>query len=527
MCYHKKRTCTHSLLPAVLLLLGQLPKRSGTAADAGRQMLFCVWKMAADREGQALASQGGAGSKKYEERALRHLPAGLGARAECQGKNMKETHKNGGFGSRFGFVLACVGSAVGMGNIWLFPYRIGQNGGAAFLIPYFLFICIFGLVGLSAEFAIGRRARTGTLGSYRYCWESRGKGRLGALLGWIPLMGSLGIAIGYSIIVGWILRALWGSITGQILTEDAADYFAAATGPLGSVPWHCLVIAIAAAMLMFGAVKAIEKVNKVLMPAFFILFAILAVRVALLPGAASGYRFLLVPEWGALLRVDTWVMAMGQAFFSLSITGSGMIVYGTYLSGEEDILHSSVQTAVFDTIAAMLAAFAIMPAVFAFGIEPSSGPPLLFITLPNVFRQIPFGRVFAAFFFLSVAFAGITSLINMFEAVCESWQTRFAIGRKPAVAVCAAITLLVGLMIEEEAKMGAWMDFISIMVVPFGALLGAVSIYFVLGPGQIGQELARGRSAPLPGWFFPLARFVYVPLALVVFILGIVYHGIG
>ncbi len=440
---------------------------------------------------------------------------------------MQNKHKNGSFGSRVGFVLACVGSAVGMGNIWLFPYRVGQYGGAAFLIPYFLFVCIFGLVGLSAEFAIGRRAGTGTLGAYRYCWNARGKGRLGSLIGWIPLLGSLGIAIGYSIIVGWVLRALWGAVTGQILIQDAGEFFAGATGPLGSVPWHTMAIVIAALLLMFGATKGIEKANKVLMPLFFILFAALAVRVALLPGASEGYRFLLIPKWESLLQVDTWVMAMGQAFFSLSITGSGMIVYGTYLSKKEDILHASVQTAVFDTIAALLAAFAIMPAVFAFGIAPSSGPPLLFITLPNVFRQIPLGRVFAAFFFLSVAFAGITSLINMFEAVCESWQTRFGLGRRPAVALCAGITLAVGLLIEEEPKMGAWMDVVSIYIIPFGALLGAISIYFVLGRREIGEELNLGRKTPLPGWFFPLARYVYVPLALIVFLLGIAYHGIG
>ncbi|MDE7035672.1 MAG: sodium-dependent transporter, partial [Eubacteriales bacterium] len=404
---------------------------------------------------------------------------------------------------------------------------VGQYGVAAFLIPYFLFVCIFGLVGLSAEFAIGRRAGTGTLGAYRYCWNARGKGRLGSLIGWIPLLGSLGIAIGYSIIVGWVLRALWGAVTGQILIQDAGEFFAGATGPLGSVPWHTMAIVIAALLLMFGATKGIEKANKVLMPLFFILFAALAVRVALLPGASEGYRFLLIPKWESLLQVDTWVMAMGQAFFSLSITGSGMIVYGTYLSKKEDILHASVQTAVFDTIAALLAAFAIMPAVFAFGIAPSSGPPLLFITLPNVFRQIPLGRVFAAFFFLSVAFAGITSLINMFEAVCESWQTRFGLGRRPAVALCAGITLAVGLLIEEEPKMGAWMDVVSIYIIPFGALLGAISIYFVLGRREIGEELNLGRKTPLPGWFFPLARYVYVPLALIVFLLGIAYHGIG
>lgn len=440
---------------------------------------------------------------------------------------MQNKHKNGSFGSRVGFVLACVGSAVGMGNIWLFPYRVGQYGGAAFLIPYFLFVCIFGLVGLSAEFAIGRRAGTGTLGAYRYCWNARGKGRLGSLIGWVPLLDSLGIAIGYSIIVGWVLRALWGAVTGQILIQDAGEFFAGATGPLGSVPWHTMTIVIAALLLMFGATKGIEKANKVLMPLFFILFAALAVRVALLPGASEGYRFLLIPKWESLLQVDTWVMAMGQAFFSLSITGSGMIVYGTYLSKKEDILHVSVQTAVFDTIAALLAAFAIMPAVFAFGIAPSSGPPLLFITLPNVFRQIPFGRVFAAFFFLSVAFAGITSLINMFEAVCESWQTRFGMSHSFMAAACGVIAFGVGVFLEDGNKVGSWMDFITILVVPFGALLGAVSIYYILGWKEIGEELSAGRRQPLGKWFCSLGKYVYVPLAIFVFILGIIYGGIG
>lgn len=436
-------------------------------------------------------------------------------------------HQNGGFGSSFGFVLACVGSAVGMGNIWMFPYRVGQYGGGAFLIPYILFIVLFGLVGLSAEFAVGRRAGTGTLGAYEYCWNAIGKGKLGYVLGWIPLLGSLGIAIGYAIIVGWVVRALAGSLTGVILTQDAAGYFSQATGNFGSVPWHVLVIVAAAAILLFGATKGIEKINKVLMPAFFVLFAILAVRVAFLPGAAQGYKFLFTPEWSDLLKADTWVMAMGQAFFSLSITGSGMIVYGTYLSKKEDIPKASIRTAFFDTVAAMMAALAIMPAVFAFGIKPNAGPPLMFITLPNIFRQMPMGRLFAALFFLSVAFAGITSLINMFEAVSESWQTRFRLPRKAAVALCAGIALLVGIFLEAEPDVGAWMDFVTIIVVPFGAVLGAVSIYYILGYKEIAGELEAGRKKPLGGYFGPLAKFVYVPLAVVVFVLGIIYGGIG
>lgn len=436
-------------------------------------------------------------------------------------------HQNGGFKTSLGFVLACVGSAVGMGNIWMFPYRVGQYGGGAFLVPYFIFIALFGLVGLSAEFAIGRRARTGTLGAYEYCWASINKGKIGYLLGWIPLLGSLGISIGYAIIVGWVVRALAGSLSGAILTTDAAAYFSAATGDFGSLPWHVLVIAAAVALLMFGATKGIEKINKILMPAFFILFAVLAVRVAFLPGAMEGYRFLFVPDWSELLKVDTWVMAMGQAFFSLSITGSGMIVYGTYLSKKENIPQASIRTAVFDTIAAMLAALAIMPAVFAFGIEPNAGPPLMFITLPNIFRQMPMGQVFAVLFFLSVAFAGITSLINMFEAVSESWQTRFHLPRKLAVALCGGIALVVGIFLEAEPRVGSWMDFITIIVVPFGAVLGAVSIYYILGYEKIRKEMEEGRDKPLWSLFGPLAKYVYVPLSVIVFILGILYGGIG
>ncbi len=300
-------------------------------------------------------------------------------------------HKNGNFTSTIGFVIACVGSAVGLGNIWMFPYRLGQYGGAAFLIPYLLFIFLFGWVGLSAEFAIGRKARTGTIGSYGYCFAERKKEKLGKALGWFPLLGSLGIAIGYSIVLGWVLRSLAGAVTGSLFEKDAAAYFAEAAGAFGSVPWHLIIVAAVTLVLLTGVTKGIEKVSKVMMPLFFLLFIILAVRVAFLPGASEGYEFLFVPKWEALLRVDTWVMAMGQAFFSLSITGSGMIVYGAYLDNKVDIPGASIRTALFDTLAALLSGLAIMPAVFAFGIDAGSGPSLIFITLPGVFNQMPMG----------------------------------------------------------------------------------------------------------------------------------------
>lgn len=438
-----------------------------------------------------------------------------------------KNHHNGSFTNSFGFILACVGSAVGLGNIWMFPYRLGQYGGGAFLIPYVFFIILFGLVGLSAEFAIGRRCGTGTLGAYEYCWTRIKKGKLGAILGWIPLLGSLGIAIGYSVIIGWVLRYVFGALTGSALQTDADQYFAQMTGNLGNVGWHTLVVVMTALILLINAVKGIEKVNKILMPVFFVLFAVLAVRVFFLDNAFEGYEFLFVPKWEYLGRIDTWVMAMGQAFFSLSITGSGMIVYGSYLGKNADIPSTSMRTAGFDTLAAILSALAIMPAVFAFGISPNSGPSLLFITIPNVFKQMPFGRFFAFLFFLSVLLAGITSLMNMFEAVIESWQHKFGLQRRIAVLLCAAITLGIGLLIESEARVGTWMDFVTIVIVPFGAVLGAVSIYYILGYKHIKSELDTGRKKPLPAWFGTIAKYIYVPLTILVLILGFVYKGIG
>ena len=436
-------------------------------------------------------------------------------------------HRNGAFSSSVSFIIACVGSAVGLGNIWMFPYRVGQYGGAAFLIPYLLFVFLFGWVGLSAEFGIGRLAGTGTIGAYEYCFASRGKKVAGTVISWIPLLGSLGIAIGYAVILGWVLRSLGGAVTGTLFQTDSAVFFQQATGDFGSVGWHVAIVAMVCLILLFGVKGGIEKVSKVMMPLFFVLFLGLSIWVAFLPGAQAGYRFLFVPEWSALLRADTWVMAMGQAFFSLSITGSGMIVYGAYLGKNVDIPKASLRTAIFDTLAAMLSGLAIMPAVFAFGVDVTSGPSLMFVTLPAVFQQMPLGRLFAIFFFVSVAFAGITSLMNMFEAVTESWQHKFGLPRRPAVLICSALTLAVGLFIEQETKVGNWLDFVTIVIVPIGAVLGAISIYYVLGWPKIRQELELGREKPLRRAFGITGKYIYVPLTILVLVLGFVYGGIG
>ena len=436
------------------------------------------------------------------------------------------SHHEHKFTSSAGAVLAAVGSAVGMGNIWLFPYRVGQYGGGAFLIPYFLFVALFSYVGLSGEFALGRLTGTGARGSFDYAMKSRGwKG--GSVLGILPLLGVLGIAIGYSVVVGWVLRYAAGSLTGSLLASQPDAYFEELAVSFGSIPWHFIVIAATVAILVLGVTAGIEKISKFMMPAFYVFFLIIAVRVAFLPGAVEGYRYLLEPDWSYLLKFETWVMAMGQAFFSLSINGAGMLIYGSYMKKSENLIRQSVMTAVLDTMAALLSGFAILPAVFAFGIAPNSGPSLMFITIPRVFQQMPGGRILSLFFFVSVLFAGITSLINMLEAVGESLSKGVKLPRKAAMIVVGCVTFGVSLFLESLPAMGAWLDAVTIYIAPFGAVLAAVMIYWVLGLGAIRAELMEGRTRPLGRAFDILSKYVYVFLSAAVLVLGIVYGGIG
>lgn len=438
---------------------------------------------------------------------------------------MEHKRTAGQFASSAGFILAAVGSAVGMGNIWLFPYRIGQYGGGAFLVPYFIFVALFSYVGLSGEFGLGRLTGTGTSGSFDYVLKKRGK-KGGSIIGILPLLGVLGIAIGYSVVVGWVLKYTVGSLTGAVLTNEPQAYFDAMAVDFGSIPWHLIAVVLTAAVLLMGVKDGIEKISKFMMPAFFILFFIIAIRVAFLPGSWEGYLYLLTPDWSYLGKFETWVMAMGQAFFSLSINGAGMLIYGSYMKKGENILRHAGMTAVLDTLAALLAGFAILPAVFAFGIDPTSGPQLMFVTLPQIFQQMPGGRIFALLFFVSVFFAGITSLMNMLEACGEALTSTFRLSRTVSTLLVGAAAFLPGLFLESLAGMGSWMDLITIYVSPFGALLVAVCIYFVLGMKGIRAELALGR-ARAPGRLFGITARFYVFLTVAVWILGIAYGGIG
>lgn len=430
------------------------------------------------------------------------------------------------FKNRFGFILACIGSAVGMGNIWMFPYRVGECGGAAFLIPYFIFVFVLGFAGVAGEMAFGRAMGAGSIGSFRKAAEMRGQ-KWGGFVGFVPTVASLGIAIGYSVVVGWILKFLSGSFLGELMKVQSEEYFGAIASDFGSVPWHMLALAITFVIMVFGVSKGIEKVNKFLMPLFFGLFLILAVRVFFLEGSAEGYQFLLKPEWSMLAEPRTWIYALGQAFFSLSLAGCGTIVYGSYLKKDEDIIACAKNVAIFDTLAALLAAFVILPAVFAFGMDPNAGPPLMFITMPKVFQQMPAGNVFCIIFFIAVFFAAITSLINLFETPVEAVQEKFKVSRKVAVLIVACVAVPIGMLIESGDTVSSWMDLFSIYLTPVGALLAAIMFFWVCPKGFAREQVQIGREKKIGKWFEPMTKYVFVGLTIAVCVLGILFGGIG
>lgn len=434
--------------------------------------------------------------------------------------------KRDGFQSKWGFILACIGSAVGMGNIWMFPYRVGAFGGFAFLIPYFIFVALIGFIGVIGEMTFGRGTGQGPLGAFRIAMESKGHPKVGEAIGLIPVIGQLGVGIGYSCVMGWIIRFLVGSVTGSaIKAEDSGAYFGAIAGPFSNIPWHLVAIAVTFIIMALGIAAGIEKANKVMIPLFYVLFIILAIRAATLPGAGEGYKYLFTMKWEFLADPRTWVFALGQAFFSLSIGGGGTVVYGSYLKKDVDIISSARRVAIFDTLAAMLAAIVIIPSVFAFGMDPAAGPPLMFITMPMVFKQMPFGQLFMIIFFVAVLFAGLTSLVNLFESPIEALQSKFKFSRGKAVGTVAAIAVIVGLCIE--GIVGEWMDVVSIYVVPLGAICAALLLWWALGKAWARKEAETGKAKPLGKWFEPMGKYLFCGVTILVYILSIFFGGIG
>lgn len=448
---------------------------------------------------------------------------------------MKNVSSRDSFASRLGFVLACIGSAVGMGNIWLFPRRVAAFG-APFLVAYLFCVVIIGFSGVIGEMAFGRAFGQGPMGAFAAATDKAGKGRaLGAALSMVPVLGSLAMAIGYSVVTGWILKYTVGVIDGSALAAADLDgfwgYFGATATGTNNIVFHLLGLVITFVIVAFGISKGIEKANKVFMPVFFLLFVGIAVYVSTLDGAARGYAYMFTSaDWSGLLSGDVWKYALGQAFFSLSLAGSGTLVYGSYLKGDENIPYCAASVALFDTLAAFVAALAIIPVIYCAGIdmaaEVTSGPGLMFVYLPLIFKDMAMGRVIAIIFFIAVSFAALSSLINLFEAPIEAIQTRFKASRIAAVSIVMVAGSVVAVLISDIVS--DWMDVCSIYICPIGALLAAVMFFWVCGEDFAAAEIEKGSRPGRGRLYARLGKYLFVTLSALVLILGsLTAGGIG
>lgn len=464
-----------------------------------------------------------------------------------------ETTTRDGFKSKWGFILACIGSAVGMGNIWRFPIMVQKYGGLTFLLPYFIFVVLIASSGVMEEFALGRRAAAGPVGAFGMCTEERtGKKKPGEIIGAIPIIGALMLAIGYTVVLGWIFKYTFLAISGGMFglgtdmgaiggmfgaTAPEAEHLGEAVGMMasngffgiGNGVWQLVGLVASLVIMALGVAGGIEKANKIMMPVLFFLFVGLGIYIATLPGASEGYKYIFTLSPKGLLNPEVWVFAFGQAFFSLSVAGNGSVIYGSYLGKKEDIPNSARNVAIFDTIAALLAAFVILPAmasVLGAGIsEVKGGPGLMFVYLVNVFNAMPGGRVIGMIFFICVLFAGVSSIVNLYEAPVAFLQEKLKFNRLAAVGGIGIVGAIVSICIQPWTSQ--WMDVVSIYICPLGAMLAGIMFFWVLKKETALSEVNEGAKKPVGRLFHIVGKYVYVPLALIALIAGAIYGGIG
>ena len=438
------------------------------------------------------------------------------------------------FGSTLGAFAATLGSAVGLGNIWKFPYLTGSNGGAAFVLTYLLAVALVALPVMVVEHAVGRHLRLDAVQAYRRAVPGQ---PFWAAIGWAGLAASLLIMAFYTDVAGWVLayvfKALAAFATGDALTPDTFARLAGGTWePVG---WQLAVLALAAAVVAAGVSGGIERVTKALMPLLLVLLLACDVRALTLPGAGAGVAYLFTPD-PAKLTGDVLLAALGLAFFKLSLGMGTMTTYGAYLPDATHLVPNAARVALADTLVSLLAGLAIFPAVFALGAEPAGGPGLLFVTIPRVFAQMPGGALFTALFFVLAAFATLGAMVSLLE-VPVAWLVRARGLRRPAAAALTAgamaalgvpATLSQGPALAHVRVLGrdlfSLFDFLSSNVLlPLGGLAITVVGGWLLPRAVLRQQLGRAHGEP--AWhgalLHGLVRWVTPVLILLILLQGL------
>ena len=450
------------------------------------------------------------------------------------------------FATRLGAVAAAVGSAVGLGNIWRFPYETGQNGGAAFLLIYLCAVALLGVPLLIAEFTIGRSAHSNVARAFK-------KLAPGTPWYWVGVMGMLVsvIILGfYLIILGWTVsytfRAIINDFASVVASAQAADpsvdaatvlandFASFSTSPWQPLLWLVISVAANAAIMVAGVQKGIERASNVMMPLLCVLLLMLVVNSFFLPGFVEGCDFLFNPDFSKV-SAKTFIVAMGQAFFSLSLAMGIMLAYGSYLGDNTKIGKTATQVVCLDSIIAILAGVVIFPACFSYGIEPGAGPGLVFITLPNVFLQMPGGYLCCIAFFLLISLAGLTSCMSLFEVPISFLQEELKLSRKTATAVSVLVVLVLGA--ASSLSLGVWdmkffgdcfFDFCdkitSLYMMPIGAFFISLFVGWKLDKDIIHDALTNWRNDS--GWYIrPLLWIlrIFAPICIMLIFLS----GIG
>jgi len=421
--------------------------------------------------------------------------------------------------------MAAAGSAVGLGNIWRFPYMTGENGGGAFIIIYLFFVLVVGLSVMVAEFAVGRRTQQSAVGSYKSVsnkWTFAGV--LGVLSGFF-IMGF------YPVVGGWAIAYIFKSFSGLLAAPDAiGDVFGGfITSPTHPIIWFLIFLAMNTLIVAKGIAGGIEKAGKVLMPTLFVLLILIAMRSMTLPGAGAGLEFLFKPDFSKVTGA-TFLAALGQAFFSLSLGMGCMITYGSYLNKSENLHSNALMVTLMDTGVALLAGLAIFPALFAFGMEPAAGPGLVFVVVPQIFAAMGgAGTVFSAIFFIALTVAALTSSVSLMEVVVAYLIDSRGMERKPAVYLTSAIMVVTGLL--SSLSLGAMsgvtflgvgaFDFFDILTdkifLAIGGMILAIFCGWVLKKEDLEDELTNGGTIKfgLFNVWYALIKYV-IPVAVAV-----------
>lgn len=443
-----------------------------------------------------------------------------------------------GFTTTFGVLVATLGSAVGLGNIWKFPSLTGTNGGAGFLLVYLMATLLVGLPVMMVETMLGRAARANAVNTFervaprrQWWWKS---------IGWMGFAAALLILAFYSVVAGWVYAYIFKAVSGEIATTDpkvaAAIFSGLVANPLSSLLWQWVVLGVTGGIIMLGVAKGIEAVARKLMPLLFILLLVLCLRSLTLPGAMAGLNFLFSPDL-AKITPAVLLTALGLAFFKLSIGMGTMLTYGSYFRANQDIPLTSMRVMLADLSVSLLAGIAIFPAVFAFGFEPAAGPSLVFMTIPAVFTAMPGGTVFMTIFFVLTAIASVGAMLSLLEVPVAILSERFALGRKRASLLTILAIVLLGVPAALSQSLSAELklfgmnpfdlfDFISSNVLlPLGGILICLFVGWVYGLPEMERQLSNDgelRNSRLVKTVFFLIRYI-TPMS----IAAVLLHGLN